>query len=872
MSISSKPPKVLLRFLKWFCHPDYHIDIEGDLLEFHKRNVLKHGKSKADLLLAKEIIFLFRPSMIKNIGVAPRIIQTSLLSNYFKVSWRSIMRQKLYSFFNVAGLVFGITSFILISTFVAHERSFDGFYENVDNIYHVYEHAPGDTYLGSDYYSVTPAQMATTLMADYPEVQNATTVASQHALLTYNSESHWYEKVLLTDPTFFRLFSQPKFLQGEASTVFQHPESLILTQSLALKMFPDGDAMGKSLVYQDKPHRITGIVEDPPANGTFQFSFIANLQDDRRYLNEFKKDKWDGSNYYTFFSLHPSAEPAVLEEKMIDLVDQYWIEDRPFAFTYHLQPLTAIHLQTGVNNDFDLKGNIQQLYLFVVVSVLILILAGINYVNLSIARSMIRIKEVGIRKSFGAGRKQLLVQFLLESEMLAVLAFVISWGIAFFLLPAFGAVLDRQLDLTFMNNLDLWLTLTGTVLLLGLVAGLYPALVISSPSTIDIMKGKSQDNVQGKGTQKWLIVFQYAVSIAMVICTLVMYRQFQFIGNKALGFDKEQILTMELLDRKVIQHFEVIKEAWLSNPDIIEVGTSQNLPHNVQSGTVVNDDKGGDPSDDMAIYRLRADRDFLEVFGLELLAGRTLPRVPKKGKNPECLINEAAAKAMGWSPDEAVGQILTDDTPWNHRTIIGVVKDFHMHAMHFKINPMLIETKSYFQFISLKVHAEHMPDLLRFLDKSLKEYSDYPVNFKFMDDRINQLYESEQKKAKLFSSLSLLTILIASLGLYGLAALNAHQRVKEIGIRKVLGATIANILVLISGNFMKLILGGFLIAIPIAWYSMQGWLETYAYRIHMNWLTFLIVGIAALIIALLTVGGQSLKAALANPVDCLRNE
>lgn len=870
---AKKPPKFILSFLKWFCRPVYHKDIEGDLLEFYERNVQTYGKNKADRKLFKEILLLFRPSMMKRPSFVPSLIQTSLLTNYFKVSWRNIMRQKLYSFFNVAGLVMGITCFILISTFVSHERSFDGFYDNVDNIYHVYDHSPEDIYLGSSYYAVTPAQLAPTLMADYPEVEYATTVDENEALLTSNNKDHWYEKGLFTDPTFFQIFSNPGFIEGNAETVFQNPMSIALTISLANKIFPEGKAIGESLVLEGREHLVTAIVQDPPINGTFQFSFIANLKDDKRYLSEFKKDKWDGSNYYTFFSLHDAADADLLEQKMDDLIDHYWTKDRPFAFHYLLQPFRDMHLNANINNDFGVKGSEEQIYLFVAISVLILALAGINYVNLSIARSMIRIKEVGIRKSFGADRKQLVFQFLMESELLAILAFGISLLIASAVLPNFGSMLDRQLELNFSDNLQLLLTLIGAVLLLGFFAGIYPALVISSPATIDIIKGNSSDDIRGKGTQKWLVIFQYAISIAMVISTLIIYQQFKFIGQKELGFDKEQILTLEVMDSEIINNFHLIKEEWQSNPDIIKVGTSQNLPHDVTSGTVVNDDKGGDPNDDLSIYRLRADRDFLELYDLQLLAGSMLPETPKKGGRLECLINEAAASALGLTPQEAVGYVLTDDSPpRNYRSVIGVVKDFHMHSLELQISPMLIETRSYFEFISVKAHAHDMPGLLRYLDESLKKYSQYPVNFQFMDDRVNQLYESEQKKANLFSALSFLTIVIASLGLYGLAALSAQQRIKEIGIRKVLGASITNILLLMSGNFMKLIIGGFIISIPIAWYAMQNWLEDYAYRIDVSWLTFLFVGIAALAIALFTVGGQSFKAALTNPVDCLRNE
>ena len=870
----SGPPKIILRFLKWFCRPSYHIDIEGDLLEFHEQNTIKYGKKKADLLLIKDVLLLFRPSMMKNLRFFPPSLQTSLLINYFKVSWRNILRQKLYSFFNVAGLVIGITCFILTSVFISHERSFDGFYENVDNIYHAYEYEydPGETNLSSEYYASTPAQLATTMMADYPEVKHATTVSEGEALLTTENTDRWFEKGLFTDPIFFQVFSHPTFLEGNPETVFENPRSLVLTASLAAKIFPDGEAMGKSLVYQEESHLITGIVEDPPKNSTFQFSFIANLQDDEQYLDEFKKDRWDGSNYYTFFSLYPSANPDQLQEKMGELVEKYWIDDLNYAIDYLVQPITAIHFNTRINNDFQVRGSTSQIQLFTLITILILILAGINYVHLFIARSMIRIKEVGIRKSFGADRRQLLWQFLLESEMLAILAFAISLLLTYLLLPAFGSLLGSQLELNFADNLPLFFTLVGVVLMLGFLTGIYPALVISTPSTINILKGKSHGGIRGRGTQKGLVIFQYAVSIAMAICTLIMYQQFNYISKKELGFEKEQIVAMEVQDIEIVKKFYRIKEEWLTNPDIIGVGYSQNLPHKIQSATVVNDDKGGDPNDDLEIYRLRADRDFLDLFGLQVVAGRTLPPKPEKGRQQECLINETAAKVLGYSPSEAVGQVLTDDSPNNHRKIIGVVKDFHMHGMHSKISPMLIEAKRYFEFIAVKVHGQNIPELLNYMDESLRKHSQYPVNFRFMDDRINQLYESEQKRAKLFSTLSLLTIVIASLGLYGLAALNAQQKIKEVGIRKVLGASVTHLLMLTAGNFLKLIFWGVLMAIPIAWYAMQGWLENYAYRINMEWWAFAAVGLAALTIALLTVGGQSVKAALTNPVECLRDE
>ena len=384
----TKPPKFPLKLLKWFCRSNYHADIEGDLLELYGRNLSKHGQRRANRLLIIDVLLLFRPGILKNLKGQNQIYNSGMFHNYFKVTWRNLLRQKLYAFINIVGLAVGITCFILIYLFVEHERSYDRFYENVDNIYHVYEHAPGDTYLGSDLYAVTPAQLAPTLMEGYPEVEYATTLSEGSALLGKDQTDSYWEKGLSTDKYFFKVFSSPFFIHGNPNTAFDHPESIVLTISLSRKIFQEENAVGKTLVYRNKPYLITGVIQDPPKNSTFQFSFMANLKADDRHLNEFKKEKWDGSNYYSFFTLLPSADPLVLQDKMRELIDKYWTDDRPFDIEYIFQPLSAMHLRADLNNDFDLKGNKQQIALFITLAVLILALACINYMNLSIARSM----------------------------------------------------------------------------------------------------------------------------------------------------------------------------------------------------------------------------------------------------------------------------------------------------------------------------------------------------------------------------------------------------------------------------------------------------------------------------------------------------
>lgn len=868
-----KPPKLPLRLLRWFCHPSYHADIEGDLLEIHKRNIDEYGQTVADRILLKDVLSLFRPGIIKNFEKPDLFEHPGMYKNYFKVTWRNLLRQKLYASINIVGLAIGITCFILIYFFVDHERSYDLFYDNVDNIYHVYEHVPEDKYRGSNFYAATPAQMASTLMEDYSEVEYATTLTERSGLLTDEQANYFLEEGLFTDKNFFNVFSYDFFIHGNPATAFDNPESIILTESLSQKIFQKSNSVGEALVYKDKSYLITGIVTDMPKNSTLQFSFIANLQADPRYLSEFGKEKWDGSEYYTFFSLYPSSNPLVLQSKMPRLIEKYWTTNRPFAFEYLFQPFSEIHLRTNINNDFDLKGNKQQIMLFIAIAILILALACINYMNLSIARSITRAKEVGLRKTIGAGKRQLVTQFLLESIFFSFLALSIAIIAVSLLLPEFGALLERQLDFSILDKPDLIFKIVAVITAMGVISGSYPALIMSSIKPIQTLKGHLKGSSKGSMIQKWLITGQYAVSIVMVICTFVMYQQFLFIGNSELGFEKDHIITIETQDKKIADNFEEIKNEWLKDTGIIAIGTSQSLPHDVRSATIINDDIGGDPDDDFAISRLNINHEFLEVYELELIAGQSLPLERNGNQKNFILINEATSRIMGLNPIEAIGAIITDDGGNQfERTVIGVVKDFHLHPMHEKISPVYIEARNKFRYISVKVRPENVQGLIAMMNGTLKKYSEIPFEFRFMDDRVNQMYKSDTLRATLFSSFSVLAIIIASLGLFGLTALSAHKRKKEIGIRKVLGASLQNILALVTGNFLKMVILGFLIATPIAWLLMNYWLQSYAYRIEIEWWMFIVTGLISTGIALLTISTQSIKAALINPIHCINDE
>ncbi|HAP61284.1 MAG TPA: hypothetical protein DCR93_17905, partial [Cytophagales bacterium] len=457
------PPKFPIRLLEAFCRPDLFPFIEGDLREHYERNVQKVGTRKAKRRLYKDILFLFRPGMMKTLHQLTDLINTGMLQNYLKVSWRNLVRQRRYSLINLAGLSLGLCCFLLIYLFVNHERSYDRFYENAEGIYRVYEHASGDEYLGSDLYAVTPAQLASTLTQDYPEVRHATTLRKASLLLGTDQTGYFMEDGLWVDTSFFQVFSHPTFLQGSAAKALAHPQSIVLTVSLAEKFGNPYTLVGQSITVDEEPYLVSGIVEDVPANSTFQFGYLINLQSHQGYLNEFKKERWDGSNYQTYFTVNQKAQVAALEAKMDHLISTHWTEDRS-DIAYYFQPLTDIHMRADMNNDFGGKGNPQQISIFQAIALLILALACFNYMNLSIARSMHRAREIGLRKTIGARRQQLIVQFLLESLLLTLVALVVALVAVSLGLPEFGRLLSRELSLTEILKPNLLFTLLAVVL------------------------------------------------------------------------------------------------------------------------------------------------------------------------------------------------------------------------------------------------------------------------------------------------------------------------------------------------------------------------------------------------------------------------
>ncbi|MCG8385595.1 MAG: ABC transporter permease [Cytophagales bacterium] len=867
MSKNDQPPKLAHRFFQWYCHPGYLEDLEGDLVERFERRTSVKGLKAARWGFIKEVLQLFRPEIIKPLGGVQQLNHYGMFKNYFKITWRSLLKQKLYSIINVGGLSLGLTCAVLVFLYVQYELSFDKFYPHSDHIHRVYQKLAGSFYQGSDHYAVTHAPLATALMEEVPDIERATSVAEHTALLGLAETTYW-EEGLWADVHFFDVFQLP-FVKGNPATALQKSESIVLTESLAHKVFGKKDPMGQGLTFQGNTlFTVTGVIKDPPANSSLRFSYLAAMLSNHEYTTDIRKEKWDNNPVHTFFSVTQGTDLSNLQGKLTGIYEKYvdYGKDFPFQGSYHFQPLGRFHLETNLNFDIGSKGNTSYLYLFSIIAFVILLLACINYMNLAIARSIKRAREVGLRKVVGASRWQLIGQFIGESLMITFFALLLALVFTNFAIPGFAQWTECPIELDLVKNRFLLLILFVLLLGVGIVSGSYPAFFMSSLRPVHVFKGKIGKKPKGLKIQQWLIIGQYTASIVLVVSSIVIFKQFEYIQKKELGYQKEHILTIPVQGNELKKQVDLLKTEWLANPGVSAVTASLDLPTDITSAIIIH----GESEEELMIYDFRVDTDFLKVFEMNMVAGRSFSEEIKSDQEEAFILNETAAKALGWSPGEAIGKQLEHN---GMKTVIGVVKDFHMHSMHLTIEPLVIRMrKQHFDHISLKIDPRNLAQVLPALKASFNKYSPYPFEYKFLDEQFDLLYRTELRLGEMLGVFTLLSILIASLGLFGLAAFTASQRTKEIGIRKVLGSPVKGIVALLAKDFLKVVVIGFLMATPIAWYSMHRWLQDFAYRIQLEWWMFALAGAFAILIAFITVSSQSLKAALANPVDSLRNE
>jgi putative ABC transport system permease protein len=873
---SVSPPKLPLRFFRWYCHRDFTEDIEGDLVERFYRNSTEKSIRAARWTFIKDIIRLCRPGIIKSFEGNYQLNHYGMLKNYFTMALRSMLKQKLYTSINIGGLATGLTCFILIFLYVQFEFSFDDFYLKKDRIYRIYQQQAGNDYLGSDYFAVTPAGLANNLTDEVPGVEHASTIQERTSLIKYDDNS-FLESGYWADDSFFKIFDY-SFLHGKSSSSMAKPNSIVLTKSLSDKIFTNKNALGELLIisdyYGDKEYEVTGVIEDLPINSSFNFLYITNIRSSNEYIRDIGEAKWNNNSCHTFLTIKPGADVKQLEAKFPELIKKYSNnkigEDYPFEDTYYIQTLDELHLSTQANFDIGRKGNAQFVYLFSAIALIVLILACINYMNLAIARSIQRAKEVGLRKVIGAMRWQLIGQFLAESIFIASVSLVMAICLAYLLIPTFNYIFESQLSLNLFDNKLLVSVLTTLTILVGIFSGSYPAFFMSSLQPVNTLKGKINNLSPKMKLQSLLVVIQYAASIVLVISSIVIYFQFDFIQQQEMGYDKDHIIVIKTRSPEIRKNFDAIRNELSQYSNVLSVSTSNSLPSDIGSSSIARLHESELKEKNIAIYRTTTDHNYLETFGIKVIAGRYY--ASEEQNSDQVVINESAAKAFGWTPEEAIGNqfYLVGQS---YVTVIGVLKDFHMFSLHLNIQPLMITLRrDYFNYASVKVKPDNLPNTIDLLEKTTKKYSQYPFDFQFMDAEFDRLYKSDIRMGSIIGLFTMLSILVASLGLFGMAAYMTKQRTKEIGIRKTLGASLQAIIHLTTKDFLKMIIAGYILALPFAWYLMNKWLENYAYKINLKWWMFLSAGLFAFVIAIFTVGTQSIKAANTNPVDSLRNE
>lgn len=800
-----------------------------------------------------------------------------MLRNYLTVALRNLRKHPGYTFINITGLAIGITCCLLILLYVRDELSYDRFHPNAEQVYRIVVHGKvADAEFNAP---VAPYPMGPTLKQEFPEVIEMTRAALYSGAQAVRKGDLRFieERIFFADSTFFRVLPFP-LLVGDADQVLDDPQAIVLTETMARKYFGDEDPVGKTLIMGDTTEfRVTGIAADVPSNSHMHFDMVGSLESQQI----FGSDQWLANNYVTYLVLPEGYDPADLEDKLPALFEKYaapqllqlmgvtfdQMEQEGSYLRYNLQALTDIHLRSHLEFEIEPNGNIVYVYIFSAIAVFILLIACINFMNLATARSAGRAREVGVRKVLGSHRRLIVLQFLAESTLLAFIALLLSVILVAVLLPSFNDLAGKAITFGSIEILQTIPLLIVAVLLVGALAGMYPAFFLSAFKPVLVLKGGPRTGAKGSWLRATLVVFQFAISIALIVSTIVVQNQLRYIQNKSLGFDKEHIVVINRADALGNQQ-EAFKQEVLSNPNIVRASYSTAFPGNPvgRSGFLTEGETEGHVMSPVLV-----DHDYIETIGLTVVEGRAFSR-DFPSDTAAFVLNEAAVKEVNWM-DGAVGKrlIVPGQGPIN---VIGVVRDFHYASLHQAINPLLLAlSNAPLPRLAVRIRPENISGTLAFLEGKWTSFvPNQPFTYTFLDETFGGMYRAEEQLSGIFGTFALLAIVIACLGLFGLASFMAEQRTKEIGVRKAMGASVSQIVVLFSKEFGKLVLIAFVIAAPVSYLFMNKWLEDFAYRMAISWWTFLLAGAAALVIAWVTVGYQSFKAANTDPVTSLRYE
>jgi putative ABC transport system permease protein len=810
-----------------------------------------------------------------------------MFKNFLKVALRNLWKNKAFSAINIAGLSVGLAVCLLIVLYVKDELSYDKYNTQSENIYRV----DADIYFnGTQFISaVSPAPLVPTLMKDYPQIVQYTRLRNFGDILVrkdnQNIQNH---NSVFADSTFFQVFSIP-MIKGNRLTALNEPNSIVIDETTARKYFNSTDVVGKTLYVDNSVNcKITGVIRDFPPQSHFHFSFIRPMHD--TYHDD--QGDWLSNNYPSFVLVRPGVTKASLQKAVDATINNYLVKQLDQVlhmnandlkhssnhFIYPVMPLTDIHLHSNKSYEFEANGNITYVYIFSIIAIFILLIACVNFMNLSTARSANRAKEVGIRKVAGSLRSNLITQFLTESVLTSFFSLVIAIGIAALLLPLFNQLAGKQMSVWTLFSTWLLPVLVALIIVVGCIAGSYPAFYLSSFQPVQVLKGNIAKGFKSSWLRSGLVVFQFFISISLIIGTIVIYNQLTYIRSREIGYNRDQVLVINntyALDKNI----KTFRQDMLKISGVQGAAIAGNLP--VETSYSQNGwfkDPTLDAKQVIILTDFNADQNYIPTLGMKMVSGRNFS-TDFPTDSSAVIINETAAKLIGFKNPltetlyRPSGYASNGGFASKAFRIIGVVKDFNFNSMHDKVGPLIIELSENYGRIAMRINTKNIPALISEVEKKWNSMGPgQPFSYTFLDADFNKIYNAEQRTGKLFITFAIFAIFIACLGLFGLVTYAAEQRIKEIGVRKVLGASVGEIVAMISKDFIKLVLIAFVIAFPVAWLMMNKWLQSFAYRINISWWVFALAGSLTIVIALITVSFQAIKAAMANPTNSLRSE
>jgi putative ABC transport system permease protein len=823
-------------------------------------------------------------NVLKSVAAYLRFIVSwrfNMIMNHLKIAYRNFIRHKLYSFINVFGLAIGLSICMIISLWVLRELSYDRFHKNSCRIYRIERELFRDNLYSR--WPIVGGSYKQALIDDYPDIVNAARFWRREFAIKDHKNDVRRQEMFAVDNSVFDMFDF-HLEEGDEQTALTDPMKVVLTRKNALRYFGSEDAVGKSLTFEwegeQVDFKVTGILEEVPENSHIHFDMLISIAS---YPEEEFAD-WRSNYLYTYVLVSEDTSKSELEEKLKAFVAQrlephygdllilnkdMGIHD---VLTMHLFPIADIHLHPSINWEVEAGGSISSVYIFSSIAVLILIIACLNFVNLSTARANKRAKEVSLRKTVGADKSQLQGQFIQESVLLAFVSLVFAFVMSSLFIQAYNEIFSENLSLSSLLQIKNLIILLGATFAVGVLAGLYPALYLTRFEPVEVLKGGPQSGSGKSVFRRNLVVVQFSISIVLIVGMLTVYKQMRFIQTRSLGYDKENVVILPVRSQQIAQNYESFRNELKNNSQIISVSASSEVPADSHySNSYVNPPDSDDP---ISMILFSSDHDYVETYRMEILAGRAFSRDFSTDTEGIIILNESAARRIGWMPEEAVGKKLVGGYLEGEAEVVGVVKNFHYKSLRREVEPMaLFLLPSYIRKISVRIIPGNIGRIISFIQKTWETaFPGEQFEYGFLDSRIEQLYESEKKMQDLFIIFAALSILVACMGLLGLVSFTAELKTKEISIRKVLGASTGNVILLMSKEFIKWIVLANIVAWPLAWFLMNKWLQNFAYRANLGVIIFLLAGLVTMLIAIFTFIFQTVKMACANPVNSLRYE